>query len=115
MKFGVPLPSTHSYRPSQSPWEPTATMADRVRIAQQADALGYDWLSFADHIVIPNEWVPVYGEAWMEPLASMAYLAAVTRRIRLTTFVLVLPYRDPILTAKMVATLDVLSEGRINL
>src|SRR5262249_20783396 len=50
---------------------------------------------------------------YLEPLAMMAYLARATSRIRLGTSVLVVPYRHPLLVAKMLATIDVLSKGRV--
>jgi probable F420-dependent oxidoreductase len=52
------------------------------------------------------------NEHYLEPLTVLTYLAGVTRRIRLGTGVLVLPYRNPVLLAKTVASLDVLSGGR---
>ena len=60
-----------------------------------------------DHLIVKGneEMVASWGNVY-EPLTTMAYLAARTERIRLATSVLIMPYRNPVLTAKMVATLD---------
>src|SRR5947209_15614259 len=113
MKFGVGLPLLNLYKLNAGPWEPAASIDVLVRIAQHADALGYDWLTFTEHVVMPDEWVEVFGERWTDPLTAMAFVAGATRRIRLLSSILVLPYRNPIVTAKTVATADFLSQGRI--
>ena len=96
--------------------------------ARHAEAVGCESLFFADHIVFPAaKQAPYpYSESgaypWdnehtqlPEPLALMAYLAAVTDSLRFGTAVLVLPQRHPILLAKQLATIDVLSGGRAEL
>lgn len=96
-------------------------------LAQAAEDLGYDSLWLPDHVVIPERIASSYPyspdgrfptpatQPYLEPLAGLGYLAGVTRRIRLGTHVLILPYRHPLLTAKMVATLDNVSGGRFDL
>jgi len=96
-------------------------------LAQTAEDLGYDSVWLSDHVVIPERIASSYPyspdgrfptlatQPYLEPLAGLGYLAGVTRRIRLGTHVLILPYRHPLLTAKMVATLDNLSGGRVDL
>src|SRR5207249_11419319 len=54
-----------------------------------------------------------WKNGYLEPLTLMSYLAGETSRVRLGTSVLVIPYRNPVVTAKMLATLDVLSGGRV--
>lgn len=81
-------------------------------IAQAAEGLGYETIWATDHLVIPTDVDIVYRDEMLEPLSVLMYVAAVTQRVRLGTSVLILPYRNPILVAKMVATLDVLSGGR---
>lgn len=85
------------------------------RMAQEAEALGYDSLWVTDHVIGVNSFNPVYGATWMEPLTSLAWIAGATSKIRLGIGVLVVPYRDPVLTAKMLATIDQLSGGRVDL
>ena len=106
---------------------PLATPANLLRVAEKAEALGYDTVWFSDHIIIPTEVKSFYpyhpsgqmqfnpSEPYWEPLTAMSYVAGRTSRLRLGTSVLVLPYRNPVVTAKMLATLDVLSNGRVTL
>ena len=106
---------------------PMATPANLGRVAEKAEALGYDTVWFSDHIVIPTEVKSFYpydpsgkmpfnpSEPYWEPLTVIRYVAGRTSRLRLGTSVLILPYRNPIVTAKMLATLDVLSNGRVTL
>jgi probable F420-dependent oxidoreductase len=106
---------------------PMATPANLGRVADKAEALGYDTVWFSDHIVIPTEVKSFYpydpsgkmpfnpSEPYWEPLTVIGYVAGRTSRLRLGTSVLILPYRNPIVTAKMLATLDVLSNGRVTL
>jgi probable F420-dependent oxidoreductase len=96
-----------------------------VKLAAKADDLRYTSLFVTDHVVIPTTYRSKYpysttGQAasdwhqgYLEPLALMSYLAGVTKRVKLGTSVLVVPYRNPVVTAKMLATLDVLSGGRL--
>jgi probable F420-dependent oxidoreductase len=96
-----------------------------TRIAQEGESLGYDYLTLTDHIVLPNLKVPGYpysesGEFFTEgperrhdQLTAAAYIAAKTSRIRLVLAVMVVPYRPAVLAAKMLATIDVLSAGRL--
>lgn len=98
-----------------SAWEAEATHDDILRVAQKADELGYDWLTVPEHIVMPQEMAGTMGARYPEALAAAAVLAGATKRIKILTYVLVLPYRDPLILAKQVATLDFLSGGRIAL
>jgi probable F420-dependent oxidoreductase len=96
-----------------------------IRIAREGEALGYDYLTLTDHIVLPNLRVPGYpysesGEFFSEgpeirheQLTAAAFVAAQTSRIRLVLAVMVVPHRPAVLAAKMLATLDVLSGGRL--
>ena len=96
-----------------------------TRIAREGEAMGYDYLTLTDHIVLPNLKVPGYpysesGEFFgdgperrHDQLTAAAYIAAKTQRIRLVLAVMVVPYRPAVLAAKMLATIDVLSGGRL--
>jgi probable F420-dependent oxidoreductase len=96
-------------------------------MAQTAEQLGFDSVWISDHVVIPERISSTYPysadgafptsatQAYLEPLTTLGYLAGMTRRVRLGIAVLILPYRHPLLTAKMVATLDNLSGGRVDL
>ena len=79
-----------------------------------AEDLGYDSVWVTDHLVGLRATDEVYGAHWMEAVTALTWIAATTRTIRVGTGVLVAPYRDPLLTAKMLSTLDVLSDGRLD-
>ncbi len=91
-----------------------ATPEAIVTAAQRAEALGFDAVLLNDHLIVKGneEMVASWGNVY-EPLTTMAYLAARTERIRLATSVLIMPYRNPVLVAKTVATLDQFSNGRV--
>ena len=94
-------------------------------LAQRAEDLGFDSVWVSDHIILPRQVESFYPYAadgvatfkpddpYLEPLAALNFLAGCTQKVRLGTHVLILPYRNPVLTAKILATLDVLSEGRV--
>lgn len=112
---------------SQTTYGPTASPERLRTLAQHAEAVGFDSIWFADHIVIPRTVQSHYpyaadgaspfgpDEPFYEPLSVLNFLAGCTQRVRLGTHVLIIPYRDPILTAKILATIDVLSGGRVTL
>ena len=104
---------------------PTSSPESLIRIARQGEALGYDYLTLTDHVVLPNLRVPGYpysesGEFFgegperrYEQLTAAAFIAAKTTRIRLVLAVMVVPHRPTVLAAKMLSTIDVLSGGRL--
>jgi probable F420-dependent oxidoreductase len=96
-----------------------------LAMARRGEELGFAYLAIPDHIIIPREIRSPYpyneerkmvgaedGDC-LEQLTVMAYLAAATTKIRLLTSVMVVPHRPPVLTAKVLATIDVLSQGRV--
>ncbi|WP_421997894.1 TIGR03619 family F420-dependent LLM class oxidoreductase [Reyranella sp.] len=104
---------------------PLSGVADMTRLATEGEAMGFDYLTLTDHVVLPNTKVPgypysesgqFYEEAPLErheQIVGMTWIAARTSRIRLVAAVLVVPHRPAVLAAKMLATLDVLSGGRL--
>ncbi len=95
-----------------------------ARVARRAEELGYDSLWVSDHIVFPIELTSPYPYSpdgklpldpthpLLEPFTVLSYAAAVTKTVKLGTSVIIVPYRDPIISAKIIASLDVLSGGR---
>src|SRR5579862_6317704 len=92
---------------------PQSTREGIVACARAAEDAGIDDLWVADHIAIPPDDAEGSDGRYLDPLATLAYLAAVTQRIRLGVGVLVLPYRPPLATAKWIATIQELSAGRL--
>lgn len=96
-----------------------------MTIARKVEALGFTHMGISDHVVVATDVESKYpysktGKfyaqetgACLEQVTTIGFLAAATTRVRLLTSVLVLPHRHPMLTAKMLATADVLSKGRL--
>src|SRR5207244_10069147 len=80
--------------------------------AVRAEHLGYDSIWVSDHVVVPHSNVVNFGETVFDPLVTLAVVAGATSRVRLGTTVLIVPYRNPVVTAKMISSLDALSGGR---
>ena len=113
MRYGFYLPTRGS----------VATPATIEALVQRAEALGFHSVVISDHIVLPVTFdsrypytvsgaFPSDGDA-LEQLALMSFVAAKTSRLRLITSVMILPHRNPVVSAKSLATIDVLSEGRV--
>jgi probable F420-dependent oxidoreductase len=103
MNFGVWIPNCRHL----------ATPDIIRRTAARAEQLGYDSVWVSDHVVVPTPNVANFGEAVFDPLVTLALAAGATERVRLGTTVLIVPYRNAVVTAKMVSTLDALSGGRV--
>jgi probable F420-dependent oxidoreductase len=88
-----------------------------ARVARAAEAAGFDSLWGGEHVVLPDPRVPPSpldpADRITDPVVTLAFLAAHTRRIRLGTGIIILPQRNPLVLAKQLATLDVLSSGRL--
>jgi alkanesulfonate monooxygenase SsuD/methylene tetrahydromethanopterin reductase-like flavin-dependent oxidoreductase (luciferase family) len=83
------------------------------RWAQTVEGLGFDLLMVSDHVAVTADVAEQYPAPFYEPFTTLAWLAGFTRQIRLGTTVLILPYRHPLLTARMAANLNDLSGGRL--
>jgi len=103
-RYGVFLP-TYVY-----PDEPPPTPAFLQQYARRVEDLGFDSIWVFDHLL---EAPPSYKAAFLEPATSLTLAALATERVTIGTGVLVLPLRDPVLTAKMFANIDLLSGGRL--
>ncbi|MHB8465967.1 MAG: TIGR03619 family F420-dependent LLM class oxidoreductase [Acidimicrobiales bacterium] len=97
-------------------WSPATIAPANVRAwCEAAETHGWDAIGFTDHPAPTAPWIDSGGEGVADPIASLAFCAAVTSRIRLLTFVLVPAYRNPFLAAHQLATLDRLSGGRLTI
>ncbi len=88
-----------------------------VGIAQHAEATGFESLWAGEHVVLPDPQVPPSPAApdarFLDPVVALTFLSAHTRRVRLGTGIIILPQRNPLVLAKELASLDVLSGGRL--
>jgi len=80
---------------------------------QITEGLGFDLLMVSDHVVVTPDVAARYPEPFFEPFTTLSWLAGITTRVRLGTTVIVLPYRHPLLVARMASNLDELSGGRL--
>lgn len=115
MKFAIRLPANYLYQAITSPWEAALPPSDALHFARTVDMLGYDYLWVSEHIVQHPELVSSFGAKFYEGLSAAAVLLGATRRIKLLTYVTPLPYHNPLVYAKAVATVDHLSSGRLAL
>jgi probable F420-dependent oxidoreductase len=103
MKFGVWIPTCRHL----------ATVENIRHSAVRAEQLGYDSVWVSDHVVVPQANIVNFGETIFDPLMTLGVLAGATSRVQLGTTVLIVPYRNAVVTAKMVSSLDALSGGRV--
>jgi len=115
MRYGFYLPTRGQ----------TATPEALETLVTRGESLGFASVMIADHLVFPvtiksrypytlSGDFPGQGDV-LDQLSLMAFVAAKTTRLRLVTSVMIVPYRNPVLTAKALATIDVLSKGRVTL
>ena len=103
MKFGIAIRN-------MGPQSNRTTIRACARIAEQA---GFDALFLSDHLCIPPDQTEGSGGRYLDVLATLAFIAGATEKIRLGVSVLVVPYRPAVLTAKQVATIQELSGERM--
>lgn len=103
MRLGVNVPN---FGPGTDP-------ATLTRWARTVEGLGFDLLMVSDHVVITPDVAAQYPAPFYEPFTTLAWLAGSTERIGLGTTVLIVPYRHPLLVARMAANLNHLSGGRL--
>jgi probable F420-dependent oxidoreductase len=108
MRFTVDYPIvTVGYDPA------LITAAGMTRVARAAEECGYDAISFSEHPAPSHKWLNAGGHESLDQTSALAFCAAVTSRLWLMTYLLVLPYHNPFLTAKALSTVDLLSGGRL--
>lgn len=110
--YGIQLPIQAQSSYFVADWEKTAGPAELARLARTCDDNGYAYVGVCDHVSLPESAVGGMGTHWADPIATLAWLGALTSRVGLLTHVYVLPYRHPRVAAKQFATLDDLTGGR---
>ncbi len=111
-----PMKHWFTYPLISHPYDPAFVSKDAVRrISRAAEDAGFDGIGFTDHPAPSHRWLTAGGHDALDPFAVLSFVAAVTDRLRLIPNIVVLPYRNPFLVAKAVATIDALSDGRFTL
>lgn len=110
MKLNATLPFDSIEHPDEF-LQPEAV----TEIATCLERAGFDGCTLTDHPVPTGRWLDAGGHYAQDPFVMLALVAAVTKKLRLHTGILVLPYRNPFITARSVATLDLFSGGRVTL
>ncbi|WP_052849044.1 LLM class flavin-dependent oxidoreductase [Streptomyces avicenniae] len=103
MRIGVNIPN---FGPGTDP----GVLRDWAR---RVEGHGFDLLTLSDHVVLTPDVTEQYSAPFYEPFTTLAWMAGITERIRLGTTVVILPYRHPLLVARMAANLSDLSGGRL--
>lgn len=103
MKFGVCLPQ----------YGREVSLDDLRTVAMDAEALGFDSVWASDHVVTPEHLHNSIGPIFLDAFVVLSHVSALTRSVKLGTTVMVTPYRNPVVAAKIIATLDSLSGGRV--
>lgn len=108
MRFGV------QHAIGDPAWAPEILSPEALRgFARAVEAVGWDAVGFTDHPAPSVGWVHSGGEGVADPFSALGFFAGLTDDVRLLTWVFVPPYRNPLLAAHQVATLDALSGGRV--
>ncbi len=103
MDFGVCLPQ----------YGREVTLDDLRLVATDAEAMGFHSVWVSDHIVTPEHMHRNIGPVFFDAFVVLSHVSAITQRVKLGTTVMVTPYRNPVVAAKIISTLDSLSGGRV--
>jgi probable F420-dependent oxidoreductase len=110
VKFSVGYPLLH--HPADPAFTTPEFLAEFARVAEEC---GFDSVNLTEHPMPGDRWLGAGGHHAIDPFVGLAFAAAATSRVRLLTNLTVLPYRNPFLLAKAVASLDRVSSGRVTL
>jgi probable F420-dependent oxidoreductase len=110
LKINVTLPFDNIQNPDEF-----VRMEAVAQVGAVLERAGFDGGNVTDHPCPTGRWLDGGGHHAQDPFVTLSLLAAVTKKLRLQTGILVLPYRNPFITARAVATLDVFSGGRVTL
>lgn len=110
---GLQLPVQSQSTIYAEAWEASAGPADMAQVARAAEDAGFFYVAVCDHTAIPRRLAAAMSTTWYDTTATLGWLAGVTSRIRLLSHVYIAALRHPLRAAKELATLDVLSGGRL--
>ncbi|MFI0981260.1 LLM class F420-dependent oxidoreductase [Streptomyces sp. NPDC021093] len=113
LSYGMQLPVQSQSVIYAEEWEAGAGPEELAEVARVADRSGFAYIATCDHVAIPRRLADAMSTVWYDPVATLAYLAAVTERVQLLSHVAVVGLRHPLASAKQYATLDHLSGGRL--
>ncbi|MCE7884333.1 MAG: LLM class F420-dependent oxidoreductase [Actinobacteria bacterium ATB1] len=108
MRYSLGLPTDRVSAPAEF-----VTGAAVMEVARAAETAGFDACFVTDHPFPPTRWLESGGHHALDPFVALSFAAAATERLLLQTNMYVVPYRNPFLGAKAVASLDALSGGRV--
>jgi probable F420-dependent oxidoreductase len=110
--YGIQLPIQAKSKTFVEPWELDAGASALADIVRKADETGFFYVAVCDHLAVTKPLDAHMGTTWYDTVATLGWIAGLTRHVRLLSHVYVLSYRHPLHTAKSFMTLDELSAGR---
>ena len=113
LAVGLQLPVAAQSTIFAQPWEREAGTVELTRVAKTCDRAGFFYVAVCDHVGVPRVQAAAMSTIWYDAVATMGFLAAATKHVRLLSYVYVPAYRHPLQTAKAFLTLDALSGGRV--
>jgi len=112
LAIGIQLPIQSQSRFYVEPWEEGAGSEELAEVCRKADEVGLFYVAVCDHVAVPRANAERMQTTWYDTIATLGWIAGLTKSVRLLSHVFVVPYRHPLQTAKAFATLDELSAGR---
>jgi probable F420-dependent oxidoreductase len=110
---GLQLPVAAQSTLFAQPWERDAGVIELTRVAKTCDRAGFFYVAVCDHVCVPRAQAAAMSTVWYDAVATLGFLAAATKHVRLLSYVYVPAYRHPLATAKAFLTVDALSGGRV--
>jgi probable F420-dependent oxidoreductase len=111
--YGMQLPIQAKSKTFVEEWEAAAGADELAAIVRKADDAGFFYVAVCDHLAVTKPMDAHMGTTWYDTVATLGWIAALTRTVRVMSHVYVLSYRHPLHTAKSFMTLDELSGGRV--
>jgi probable F420-dependent oxidoreductase len=111
--YGLQLPIQAKSKTFVEDWEADAGADELAAIVRKADEAGFFYVAVCDHLAVTKPMDAHMGTTWYDTVATLGWIAAMTRNVRVMSHVYVLSYRHPLHTAKSFMTLDELSGGRV--